>query len=212
MKRIIDLSVPLDSSIPGFHKEKVKSVEKDGWNASELRIYSHAGTHMDAPVHFNVSGLTIDRIPLESCILDCYLVDIKDVKPGSLISSSVLDFLSGLDMQGKGIILRTGWSKYLGNQEIFRNKLPRIDIALAEKIVELGVRLVGVEPPSVADVNNPEEVTCIHTILLKAGVIILEGLINLEKIEKNPVKIIALPLRIKEGDGAPARVVAIYDL
>jgi kynurenine formamidase len=68
--------------------------------------------------------------------------------------------------------------------------------------------MIGVEPPSVADVNNLTEVTTIHEILLK-GVVIIEGLSNLEKLQSNCVELIALPLKIKNGDGSPARVIAI---
>ena len=70
------------------------------------------------------------------------------------------------------------------------------------------VKMLGVEPPSVADVNNLKEVTEIHQILLK-GVIIIEGLTNLESLQSNCVELIALPLKIENGDGSPARVIAI---
>ena len=69
--------------------------------------------------------------------------------------------------------------------------------------------MLGVEPPSVADVNNLEEVTRIHRILLKGGVTIIEGLCNLEGITGDKCWLIALPLKIFQGGGAPARVIAI---
>ena len=71
--------------------------------------------------------------------------------------------------------------------------------------------MLGVEPPSVADVNNLEEVTRIHRILLEGGVVIVEGLANLSALTKPKVTLIALPLKIAAGDGAPARAVAIED-
>ena len=69
--------------------------------------------------------------------------------------------------------------------------------------------MLGVEPPSVADVNNLDEITRIHSILLGAGIIIIEGLTNLEALSSEKVELIALPLKIGDGDGAPARVVAV---
>jgi kynurenine formamidase len=65
-----------------------------------------------------------------------------------------------------------------------------------------------VEPPSVADVHNLKEVTDIHRLLLGADIIIVEGLTNLEAIQTDCVWLMALPLKIGRGDGAPARVVA----
>jgi kynurenine formamidase len=69
--------------------------------------------------------------------------------------------------------------------------------------------MLGVEPPSVADVNNLPEVTKIHEILLGGGITIIEGLCNLDQIKAEFVTLIALPIKYKNGDGAPARVVAI---
>jgi arylformamidase len=71
--------------------------------------------------------------------------------------------------------------------------------------------MLAVEPPSVADVNNLAEVTLIHKILLGGNIIIVEGICNTEDITKEIVQLIALPLKILKGDGAPARVIAIQE-
>ena len=92
---------------------------------------------------------------------------------------------------------------------MYRNQLPRISEQLAQFIVENGISLVGVEPPSVGDVNNEEELTRIHRILLGGDVIIVEGLANLESLSGKPFLFIALPLKIENGDGAPVRAIAI---
>ncbi|HRX80869.1 MAG TPA: cyclase family protein, partial [Pirellulaceae bacterium] len=70
------------------------------------------------------------------------------------------------------------------------------------------VALIGVEPPSVADVNNIEEVTEIHRILLGGGIVIVEGLVNLDQLPSK-VEFIALPLKIRGGDGCPVRAIAV---
>jgi arylformamidase len=62
--KLIDLTLPYDENIAGFSSETARTVEKNGWNARTLHIYSHAGTHMDAPFHFAVSDETIDEYPL----------------------------------------------------------------------------------------------------------------------------------------------------
>jgi kynurenine formamidase len=80
---------------------------------------------------------------------------------------------------------------------------------LARWCVEKGVRMLGVEPPSVADVNNIEELTAVHTVLLGAGVIVVEGLTNLDQIGRDKVTFMAFPLRIVGGDGSPVRAIAI---
>jgi kynurenine formamidase len=86
--------------------------------------------------------------------------------------------------------------------------LPRIGENLAHWLVERKVKILAVEPPSVANVNDLEEVTKIHRILFSGQIIIVEGICNLDSIEGDRVELMVFPLKIKDGDGAPARVLA----
>jgi len=63
--------------MPGVSIEPAKTVDEDGWNATTLHLYSHCGTHMDAPLHFGVSERTIDEIPLESLMGPAWVVDLS---------------------------------------------------------------------------------------------------------------------------------------
>lgn len=207
--KLIDLTMPYDENIAGFSSETARTVEQDGWNARTLHIYSHAGTHMDAPFHFGVSDETIDEIPVSQFFSKrVWLVNLSKIAPKSLIFIKDLGEIVQKFKKGDSLLIRTDWSKRLGTPE-YRNDLPRISKELAEWCVLKKVNILGVEPPSVADVNNLAEVTEIHDILLRGGVLIVEGLTNLDVIEKPHVQLIALPLKVKKGDGAPCRVIAI---
>ncbi|MEQ8554972.1 MAG: cyclase family protein [Cyclobacteriaceae bacterium] len=209
-KRIIDLTLPYSEAISGFKAKPAKKLEKDGWNAQTLEIYSHAGTHMDAPYHFGVSNQTIDDFLPGRFILTCHLAKINVTKDRYLIEVDNLGAVQDKIQPGEGLILQTGWSQHLG-QPRYREGLPRISEGLAKWIVEKQIKFLGVEPPSVADVNDLEEVTRIHRLLLGGDVIIVEGLTNLEFLSQPRFTVIALPLKIKDGDGAPARVIAIEE-
>lgn len=208
MSRVIDLTIPLRSGMRGVGIETARALEKDGWNATTLRLYSHAGTHMDAPLHFGVSDETVDQILLEKCMVPAWIVDLAGVAPRSLISTRHLGKTESKIKAGEGLLLRTGWSAYVG-QEKYRNELPRVSVELARWCAERELAILGVEPPSVADVNNIEELSAVHSILMQAGVVIVEGLTNLQAITKEKVTFMALPLKITGGDGAPVRAVAI---
>lgn len=209
--KYIDLTLSYNQNVAGFQSEPARLLNEDGWNATTLHIYSHAGTHMDAPTHFEVNEQTIDQIPIDKFfakrtwvvkLLDLplsYLIELADVLP------QLPDFYTG-----DSIIIRTDWSKRLGAdaENTYRNALPRISEELAHWMVTNQVNILGVESPSVADVNNMEEVTKIHKILL-GHVIIVEGLCHLDVISKNMIELIALPLKIEGCDGAPCRVIAI---
>lgn len=204
----IDLTLSFDQDIAGFSSEDAKRLEEDGWNASMLHIYSHSGTHIDAPKHFGLKG-TIDEFKPSQLMGKAWIADLIGIQASELITPVHLAALSEQIKPGDNLILRTGWSKHLNNRELYRNQLPRISKDLAHWLVEKGVNMLGVEPPSVADVNNLEEVTRIHEILLRGNIIIIEGLTNLDQISSNQVWLMAFPLKIKHGDGAPARVVAL---
>jgi len=210
MSRIIDLTVPLENGLRGVSIEPAKTLAEHGWNATTLHLYSHCGTHMDAPLHFGVNDRTIDRIPLEKCLGPAWVADLMGIGPRALIRVSDIATTAPRIRPGDGLLLRTGWSRRL-HEPAYRDELPRVSLELAQWCVEKGVRILGVEPPSVADVNNVEELTAVHRVLLAGGVIIVEGLANLDRISREQVTFMAFPLKVAGGDGAPVRAFVIEE-
>ncbi|MEM6346884.1 MAG: cyclase family protein [Bacteroidota bacterium] len=204
---VIDLTLAYDQSISGYQSRPARRLETDGWNADYLEIYSHAGTHMDAPLHFGLET-TIDQYDPNSLMGRAWVLSLSSVQPKQLIGVSDLGVLAEKIQAGDSLIIRTNWSQYLG-QEKYRHELPRISEELAHWLGNRKINMLGVEPPSVADVNNLAEVTLIHQILLGAKIKIVEGLCNLDQIRSDLVWMIALPLKIRGGDGAPCRVLAL---
>ena len=209
--RIIDLTRTLRNGMNGFSMSTSKTIENDGWNAVTLSLYSHAATHMDAPSHIITSAAGIGDIPVEHFMADCRIVDLTGIAPRSVITPDDLGDIRTKIRPGEGLLFRTGWSRYFDQPEIFRNTLPRLGEELVRWCIVKKIGILGVEPPSIADVNNIEEVTRIHTLLLEAGITIVEGLVNLDQIRSEKVRFIALPLKIEGGDGSPCRAVAIED-
>lgn len=207
-KRIIDLTRVISNGDSGVQLSTARTVSLDGWNAKTLQLYSHSGTHMDAPIHFEVNSQTIDAIPVNRFIGKAWLVELRHIESKHLITLDDLNDVAYKVNPGDSLLLRTGWSSHF-NTPKYRDELPRISADLANWCALKKINMIGVEPPSVADVNNLAEVTEIHHILMANDIIIVEGLVNLEQINTDSVTLIALPLKINEGDGAPARVIAI---
>ncbi len=208
MTNVVDLTLTYSNGLAGFQKETSKTIENDGWNASTLTFYSHCGTHMDAPLHFDINSQSIDEIPVSDFVGRAWVADIRHIGAKALIEvDDIPEDIRQKFRDYDSLILWSDWSQYV-NTAKYRNELPRISEDLAEWCVTKKVKMIGVEPPSVADVNNLEEVTKIHQILLQS-VIIIEGLTNIAEIRSNCVELIALPLKIGRGDGAPARVIAL---
>jgi len=210
MTRVVDLTLPLASGDRGVKIEPARRLEKDGWNATTLSLYSHCGTHMDAPIHFGIGTQMIDSFAAEDFIGPAWVADVRPVEPRVLIKPEHLGDITDQFEPGDSLLICTGWSDYYG-QEKYRNELPRVSLELVLWCADKKVKMLGVEQPSVADVNDIDELTAIHQILFENEIIVVEGLANLVSLSKPKVTFIALPLKIAGGDGAPARAVAIED-
>ena len=211
MARLVDLTLTLKPGMRGVAFEPKCNFAEHGWNAQTLSLYSHAGTHMDAPLHFEAGEQTIDEISLDRCIGPAWLAKLDGIAPKTSINVGHLGEIEERLQPGDGLLLRSGWSQHVDNPAHYRDELPRISTELARWCVDRRVRILGVETPSVADVNNLDEVTHIHQILLGGDVIIVEGLGNLDALTSDRVLFGALPLRIRRGDGSPCRAFAIDD-
>jgi arylformamidase len=209
--RIVDLSLTLRRGMRGVEWETACTFERDGWNSRNLHLYSHAGTHMDAPVHFAAGPQSIDQIPLDSFMGPAWVADLPGIAPRSLIELAHLGDLPAKFQPGESLILRTGWSRFVEEPAVYRDGLPRLSEGLARWCVSRKVKMIGIEPPSVAEIESAPEVTRIHQILLSGGVVIVEGLANLEALQKSRIFFIALPLKIEGGDGSPCRALAVED-
>lgn len=205
--RIIDLSLPVSNSLPGAEVRPAKLLAVDGWNATTLTLYSHAGTHMDAPLHFLPAGASLDQQNLAACCGPARLVHLTGVQPRQLLTVQDVEAAIGPVYPGDRLIFRTGWSERFGTPA-YRQQLPRISLELAHWLVAQQVALIGVEGPSVADVNNLAELTEVHQTLFLGGIVIVEGLTNLHQITEPDFEFIALPLNISGGDGCPVRAIA----
>lgn len=207
-RRIIDLSLPVDAELQNASVIPLKTIAADGWNATTLNLYSHCGTHMDAPRHFLHDGATLDQQDLSVCCGPARVVNLVPVKASQLITLEHFRKAVGSVCAGDRLLLRTDWHKQFGTP-FYRDALPRISIEVAQWLVDQNVALIGVEPPSVADVNNIRELTEVHQTLFRGSVLIIEGLTNLDQLSQPIVEFIALPLKITGGDGCPVRAVAI---
>jgi kynurenine formamidase len=201
----------LRTNAENFQLEICRTKATHGWNATTITMYSHLATHMDAPCHFIEGAATIDKTNLEQCVGPAKVINLTPMAPKELIT--VERFLRAAPpiQPGDRLLLRTDWHRQLGSPA-YRNELPRISRELANWFVTQQVSLIGIEQSSVADVNNLPEVTEVHEILFRGGVIIVEALANLDQITQPIVEFIALPLNIVGGDGCPVRAIAIEEV
>ncbi len=175
-------------------------------------IGTHTGTHVDAPRHFIPGGATIDQLPLEPFVGPASIVDFTFAAP--LQEMQVSDFEKQLGQRFVDrLIMRFDWSDHWGSLKYYSEQ-PYISEAAAQWIVERGVKLLGMDTPQADGPKNgrgSERDSPVHKILLKAGVIKLEYMTNLRGLGCSEFELIALPLKIRDGDGAPVRCVGIVN-
>jgi kynurenine formamidase len=213
----IDLSYPLDPATPVYPNYPPVAVEilestrytlMDGrrsLNSSKMSMGMHCGTHMDAPFHFFENAVTIDHVPLDVCVGQGLMIDVRNNLASSLIDVPHLQPHEARIREIRRIILHTGWSEKWGTAEFFTSH-PMFTPEAAEFLVECGVRLVGVDFPSVDRPPFP-----IHIILLGNGMVIVENLTNLAALKKEVFEFIALPLKFTGRDASPVRAVALEE-
>lgn len=191
----IDISMPLSPDTPVYPGdprvviERLSEASGDTFALSRLTLGSHAGTHVDPPAHGIPGGGSVDTLPLAACIGPAFVLDVTS--DGAAIAPHEL---VALPAGTERLLLRTG-GPLLGGRTL--------SPAAAAYLVERGVRLVGIDALSIEPADASGEV---HRILLAAGVVILEGL-DLAQAPPGTSMLICLPLKVADGDGAPARAV-----
>jgi kynurenine formamidase len=108
MSRLVDLTLTMRRGMRGVDWEETRTVERDGWNARTLHLYSHAGTHMDAQTHFAAGPGTIDRTPLERCVGAAWVVNLDGIAERTLIGVAHLGEVAAKFTPGESLLLRTG--------------------------------------------------------------------------------------------------------
>ncbi|MBY6051784.1 arylformamidase [Cytobacillus firmus] len=202
-KEWIDISQPLTNAIahwPGdtpFSYETAFSKEQTGSvNIGRITTSLHTGTHVDAPFHFNDKGEKILDLDIELYIGPARVIDVSAYEA---VDSEVL---KKFDLEGaERVLLRTAVPN---NSEVFPNRIPELTPDMADYLGSKGVRLLGVDVPSVDQLDSKGMET--HHALYRNGIHILEN-IMLDEVEEGNYELIALPLPIKDGDGSPVRAV-----
>lgn len=202
MTEYIDLTHPFGPSMPVYPGDplstlaQIATIEKDGFVDHEINSAMHVGTHMDAPWHMLENGKKLSAISVEKFFGRGVLIDAHGKeKIGT-------ELLSQVNIQANDIVLiLTGFDKKFRDADYFE-KYPELTEELAQKFVELKVRALGTDTPS------PDQAPYkVHKILLKAEILIIENLTNLEQLIGKKFELTALPAKF-ETEAAPVRVIA----
>lgn len=204
-----DISLPISEESPVWPGDTPVTVARGDSlpMVTTFTLSSHAGTHVDAPAHFISGGTSVDRLPLDLLIGPAWVAHLPG--PGPLTADQLSS--AGIPEGPFRLLLRTDNSDRRAGRTGFDPDFVALAPDAAKALLARGVRLVGIDGPSVESyVASSGGGAPVHHALLEAGVVIIENL-ALAGIAAGAYRLICLPLRLTGGDGAPARVILIRD-
>ena len=212
--RIYDATVPISEFLPVWPGEPRVEIEPlsriakgDQANVSALHMSCHTGTHVDAPYHFFEHGMTVDKLPPDLLIGHAFVAEVHDLVANVI---EVYDLARlHFPKDTTRLLIKSTNSHFWEDKLIeFEPNFVHLNLQAAEWLVKRGVRLVGVDYLSVEAYGEKD--ARVHHALLAAGVVIIEGL-DLSRVPEGACQLVCLPLKVQDGDGAPARVLILKD-
>ncbi len=202
----IDISMPLYPGMvhrpedPPFQIEGVKDREEvDNIHVSRISMSSHAGTHIGAPLEVGHSVRSIDQLRFSATIGLAKVIEIQDkkaVKAEELKKHRIYPH--------DRILLKTRNSSSDSTHRGHNEDSIYLDRTAAAWLAERRVSTVGIDSLFIG--GNQKNGKEIHRILIQAGILIIEGL-EFSQVKAGEYMLICLPLKIQNGDGAPARAI-----
>jgi kynurenine formamidase len=216
---IIDLSHPLAPGMPSYpglpeprfhvflaHEDAPRQAHYSPGTTFQIAAYELAGntgTYLDAPFHRHAEGFDLADLPLERMAnLPGVVINAPEDGP---IEARVF---SDVALRGKAVLVHTGWAKHWGGDGYFRSG-PYLTASASEHLAHSGAALVGIDCANIDSMKDPARPA--HTLLLAAGIPIVEHLRGLEQLHGRSLRFFSAPPAIRGGTSFPVRAFAVCD-
>ena len=228
MKKLVDLSHIFEDGMPGFsmRQENGTSAEftasvrpflthqqslpfyngKASFEITEISFQTSIGTYLDSPSHRFEGKRDIAQLTLEELVLDAVVINVSDPRPSTAVDLCDVDLPD--DLAGKAVLFKFGYDEYWGQERY--SLYPFIGRDLIGKLVELNVKLVGVDTFNIDSQNDPERPA--HTELLSRDILVVENLCNLSQLPAVEFRFFAIPIKAKNTAAITIRAFAEVDL
>lgn len=213
--KIIDLTHTIRENMPVYpgteppKLEPASTYEKDGFRETLLTMFSHTGTHMDAPGHLFPDRTTLDGLDISQFAGKALAVDCRSLSSGEPITLDIIKQYGEKAEKADFLLFNLGWDKKWGTCEYFGD-YPCIDDEVVDFILSTGKKgigfdVIGVDPIPDAQLVRHRKLFAEHEIVN------IENLKNLDLCGDDLFTFLALPLKFENSDGAPVRAVAIWE-
>ena len=203
MPRFPGLAAPTIGAVWTHAEAAARGYRDTTCEVTEVRFVTSIGTYLDAPYHFDPQGVDISQLDLSQLVRPGLVVDLREqAKPDAPLPAHAFE---GLDVAGKALLLCTGWSDHWGTEQY--THFPFVPRALAERLRALRPALVGIDTLVIDSPQDPTRPA--HTLLLRAGVLIVENLTGLSQLVGQTFTLAAVPAKVAGAAAFPVRAFAL---
>lgn len=205
----IDLTQTISEDMPVYPGterpilDRTFNIKDYGFAETKISMFSHTGTHIDAPSHMVEGAKNLDEYPVDRFFGKAFLLDLKKDEMKAI--EALRQELDNLSTPVDFLVIRTGWSEKWGSDDYF-NDFPIPTKEVLELFFEKGLKGIGIDAISVDPVGSTAFEN--HMLIFGHDAIIIENLCNLDRIKTTTFDITLLPLKMEASDGMSARVVA----
>lgn len=208
--KALDLTHPISPNMPVYPGTEPPvittgcSIDETGFLEKKITMYSHTGTHVDAPAHLLKGHNTLDMLEIGHFYGSAFLLSHNDSTIQSIGVQELLPYQEKIQAV-EFLLLHTGWSQYWGSEKYFNN-YPVLSLEAAHWLSNFSLKGLGLDTISADTVHS--QTYPVHKALLHKNIIIIENLTNLAALPCDQFDFSCFPLRLADADGSPVRAVA----
>ncbi len=208
--KLYDLTHPISPAMPVFpgmeppEIEPTSSVQECGYLEHKMTMFTHTGTHMDAPAHIIGGAKTLGQLPIDQFFGSAFLLALNPPDKRS-IEMEMLSPHQKTIQKVDFLLLDTGWAKHWGTPQYFSG-YPVLSLEAAAWLGSRKLKGVGMDMISADDIDS--RTLPVHRVLLENECVIIENLTNLESLPGDRFDFSCFPIKLMNADGSPVRAVA----
>lgn len=173
------------------------------FHIGRIELVGNTGTYLDAPWHRFADGADLAELPLDATAdLPAIVIRVVERSGRAVDRTALLPH----DVVGKAVLIHTGWDRHWGTQQYFED-YPHLTAAAAEHLTDAGAALVGIDSLNIDD--DTDGTRPVHTVLLHAGIPIVENLRGLDRLPAEGFHFTAAPVAVRELGSFPVRAHAV---
>ena len=211
---VLDLSHFIEPGMPVYPGteppvvQDATTIASEGFAEKRISMFSHTGTHVDAPGHILNGAPTLDRMAPDRFLGRGVVVDLPTGEPGRVVEEEDLTPWKPGIAQADFVLFRFDWSSRWGSPDYY-SAYPILSEKAAALLAGSALKGVGVDCISVDTIDSTK--FPIHTIFFRAGMIIVENLTELAALSGKQFTFTCFPLKLRDADGSPVRAAALID-